>query len=64
MNSLNYHKCFVCQYSWKSLFKQKNRVKYIKYMLKQYSKFEDWDNIRFNNKIYFRWGPKFQLCII
>lgn len=53
MGSLNYYKCLVCQRSQQSSSSKKNRVKYAKYILKRYSERENWDFVKFSNKIYF-----------
>lgn len=55
IDSLNYHKCFACQRNWQSLSSKKNKIGYVKYMLEKYFESEDWDRIRFSDKIHFGW---------
>lgn len=64
MGNLDYHKCDAYQPGWQSLFNKKNRIEYVKYMLKRYPKPEDWDCVRFNNKVHLKWGPQHQLRIM
>lgn len=54
MGNSNYHKCLAYQRDWQSLSNKKNKVKYAKYMLERYFNPENWNCVRFSNKVYFK----------
>lgn len=41
IGSLNYCKCFSCQCKWQFFSNKKNKIKYAKYIFKQYFEFEN-----------------------
>ena len=62
--SLDYHKCLDCPRVWQSLRSCANRMEYAQIMLENFPEPEDWDRVRWNDEVHFRWGAQRQLHTI
>lgn len=64
MESLDYHKCIACTKGWLSNKSAKKRVKFADAGLQLRPEPEDWELIRFSDKMHSGFGPRRRLRII
>lgn len=64
MGSIDYHKCLACRRGWQSPRSCANRVEYARIMLEKNPVPEDWDQVRWTDKVQFGRGAQLQLRII
>lgn len=54
MSSFDYYKWFAYQCDWLSFSNKKNKIEYVKYIFEYYLEYQNWDYIKFSNKINFK----------